>query len=66
MIVLCLFSVSEHDDFDDDLDIPHSASNPYVHSQKLEGLRGKDLGECDINWWLVIELLAIADSITLQ
>uniref|UniRef100_A0A0B6ZVZ5 Ceramide transfer protein n=1 Tax=Arion vulgaris TaxID=1028688 RepID=A0A0B6ZVZ5_9EUPU len=35
--------LSEHDDFDDDLDIPHSASTNYVHAHKLEDLRGRDL-----------------------
>ncbi|XP_005104758.1 ceramide transfer protein isoform X2 [Aplysia californica] len=36
--------LSEHDDLDDDLDLPHSASAHDVHSShRLEGLKGKDL-----------------------
>lgn len=37
--------MSEHDDFDDDLDVSHAPSISDVHLRKLEGLRGKDLGE---------------------
>lgn len=37
----CLIIVTEHDDLDDDLDIPHDVH----HHHRLDGLRGKDLGK---------------------